>query len=494
MTSTDQTRPRGTLRTRVLPVAIAVALAVVASVLIGPRAPQPGPETRGDPALAAAVRDAVGDGTGFDALGVASVAGTQRAAALGCAQERTAFEIGSIAKPLTGMLLADLVDDGVVALDDTLGELLPDLRFADPQLAATTLEQLATHRSGLPRDLPANPLRRFTQTLGSDPFGELTPQDVLDAAARADVGPPEPAYSNFGFAVLGQALAQRTDTPYRDLLRARVLDPLGMDDTVVVTPDEQLPADPGQTEGGTLMSPWRGWGYAPAGSAMWTTAPDLGRLLDAVAHRAAPGFWAADPRADLDDGDRVGLGWVTTSHPTAAGPRTVTWHDGGTSGFRTWAGFDRATGQGAAVLSSTARSVDGVGLRLLGVETDPPRFPWFGVVLTLLLAALAALAVRDAVPGWGRPRVPRDRLQALAAIASAAALLWLTHLLGAWQVVPPAVWAVALAVVAVGVARIVAWWPHLPVTSGPVRRRVWSTVTEFAVTGALLALLAWATA
>ena len=331
MTGTEE---RTTLRSpaprwRALPALLAAALAVGVGLLAGPEAPELDPQDAGDPALAAAARQAAGDGTGFASISVAAEDG--RTAGLGGADGDTPFELGSIAKTLTGMLLADLVDDGVVAPDDTLAEVLPQLSFRDAGTGATTLEQLATQRSGLPRDVPVNLLRRFTQSMGNDPFGELSPREVLDAVADAEVGPREPGYSNFGMAVLGQALAEHTGTPFRDLLRDRILVPLGMTSTVIVEPGEPLPGTPGRTENGTPVQAWRGWGYAPAGGAIWSTAADLGRLLDGVAAGTAPGASAAEPRTGYTGDRRIGYGWITSTHPSATGERTVTWHNGGTT-------------------------------------------------------------------------------------------------------------------------------------------------------------------
>lgn len=478
---------------RVLPVLLAVALAVGAGLLIGPRAPELGPADSGDPAIAAAARQAAGDPTGFDTLAVA--AGDERTAGLGGADGATAFELGSIAKTLTGMLLADLVEDGVVTPDDTLADLLPGVAFRDPDTAATTLEQLATQRSGLPRDVPTPFLRRYTQAMGNDPFGELSPRAVLDAVAAAEVGPREPGYSNFGFAVLGHALAERTGTPYPDLLRHRILTPLGMTATVVVEPGEPLPGEPGRTENGTPVQAWRGWGYAPAGGAIWSTTADLGRLLDGVATGSAPGASADEPRTEHTDDRRIGYAWITSSYPTATGERTITWHNGATTGFRTWAGFDRDTGKRVAVASSTSRSVDDLGLRLLGIERDGGHVEWFLIAATLFGLWLAAVSVASMLPPWRRTaRATPDRLFIPGAVAQAMLVLWFVHLVGAWHAVPSLLWTAALIAAAVGLARVVAWWPHLPVVAGDRTRRIWATAGSLAAWSAVAALLLWATA
>ncbi len=125
------------------------------------------------------------------------------------AEPETRFEIGSITKPLTGMLLADAIDRGEVSLDTTIGALLPG--DAGTGFGSISLRELCTHTSGLPR-LPRGPLTllrvgRFL-LLGTHPYRGTTASGVLRAAARQRLrGRGQFRYSNLGGAVLGQLLA-----------------------------------------------------------------------------------------------------------------------------------------------------------------------------------------------------------------------------------------------------------------------------------------------
>lgn len=146
----------------------------------------------------------------------------------------TVFEIGSITKVFTALLLADMVRRGEVGLDDPVARHLPgDFRLPVLDGRQITLADLATHTSGLPRwpPFPGVPL--------SPPFVEamlrFSPDDFK--AWLADVHPQRPAgaaweYSNtVGYTLLGMALAYRGGRPYDTLVQTRVFDPLDLQDT-----------------------------------------------------------------------------------------------------------------------------------------------------------------------------------------------------------------------------------------------------------------------
>ena len=343
----------------------AVVAGLVAAVVVGPR-PLSLPEGHtGDAALAAAARSALGDG--HDRVAVALVEGDRvRYAGFG-ADERTPFEIGSVTKALTGMLLADVASDGAVELDRPVGPLAAGTPLAGGR---ATLRELAQHRSGLPR-VPVRPGFLVRNTLstwtGSDPYTE-GPDRVLELAGDAGApGGAEPAYSNLGAAALGDVLARQQRTTYGQLLRTRLLEPLGMRDTVAVTAPGGLPR--GWEEGRSATSglgqdPWIASGWLPAGVGTWSTAADLGTLARGVLDGTAPGASAATPTADYRGEDRIGLFWITSR----VDGRTVTWHNGGTGGYSSYVGLDRDAGRAVVVLSASTAGVDRAAEELLTEE------------------------------------------------------------------------------------------------------------------------------
>lgn len=263
------------------------------------------------------------------------------------------------------MLLADMAADGPVRLDQRVGDLVPGTALA--RSGDATLAELASHRSGLPR-LPTDPvfLARsiLLNAIGGNPYRGVTSQDILEwAGSAAPKGGDEPAYSNFGAAVLGCALAAHRDTRYGNLLAERVLAPVGMTDTTVAVSAAELPEPRarGETKSGRDRAPWVSSGFAPAGAGVWSTAADLARLATAVLDGDGPGVAAVEPRWTFTDGDRIGLAWITSERDG----RTITWHNGGTGGFRSFVGLDLEADRAVVLLSNTTAPVDDAGFELL---------------------------------------------------------------------------------------------------------------------------------
>jgi CubicO group peptidase (beta-lactamase class C family) len=276
------------------------------------------------------------------------------------------FEIGSITKTFTATVLASMLLDGLVALDDPVARHLP---VAPPVNGREiTLEDLATHRSGLPR-LPAGMLVQGYTSGRKDPYALL--DDARMRQAIADTKPKRApggkvAYSNYGYGLLGYALAHRLGTSYAELVRERITSPLGLHHTALDTP--------GLTQGhgffGRPTGPWQLASVAGAGG-LRSTARDMLAYL-AIHSTDGPLFAAAREtrvRRGAMGALGVGLGWVIL--PAGSGPKWVRlehetlMHDGGTGGYRSFASVVPETGKAVIVLGSRARSVTGLGTKLM---------------------------------------------------------------------------------------------------------------------------------
>ena len=274
-------------------------------------------------------------------------------------------ELGSVSKGITGMLWRDAVARGEVAEDAVLADHLDlpaplgDIRLAD----------LAVHRSGLPRLAPGtNPVRRTWElwTRGRNPYREDL-HGLLRQVEGVTPGKSRPAYSNLGFQLLGHAVAAAAATSYSGLVVERIVGPMALVDTYVPTSAVDLrPGAVGpRNRRGREVEPWANEAVAPAGGVR-SSAADLAVLLRAMLDRTVPGADALEPVATFVGRLQIGAGWLT-------GPmlrRTVTWHNGGTGGFRSFVGIDREHGAAIALVSASTRSVDGAAARLLAEAGD----------------------------------------------------------------------------------------------------------------------------
>ena len=265
----------------------------------------------------------------------------------------TPFEIGSITKALTGMLLADAVGHGRVTTTTTVGEIVPAV--GGSELASVSLLELATHTSGLPRmphgwsaAVDALPYA----VLGRNPY-RGSPDRVIELAARQPLhGRGRRRYSNIGGAVLGEALAASWPGGYPALLEDRILGPLGMASTRVSVVGDTAPW--GRASFGLPREPWVMGGYAPAGGLV-SNLDDLVRLVLALLDGSAPGRDALDPLRGVptDRPNRMtGLCWMIDGPPDQQ--PAITWHDGGTGGYSSFLALMPDTGRGVVTLQSVA--------------------------------------------------------------------------------------------------------------------------------------------
>lgn len=156
----------------------------------------------------------------------------------GVKPEKILFEIGSITKVFTGLLLAHAVLDGRVSLDSPLKKLMPNQRFADPRVGQITLLQLATHTSGLPSE--ADDFQVGAD--GTDPWARYDRSRLRAWLERVQLEKKESfpvGYSNFGIGLLGDVLAQAYQRSWPDIIQEKITQPLGMSDTVVSLNEEQ---------------------------------------------------------------------------------------------------------------------------------------------------------------------------------------------------------------------------------------------------------------
>ncbi len=265
----------------------------------------------------------------------------------GLAPEKVIFEIGSISKVFTSLLLAQTVLEGKAALTDPIAKFLPPGLNLDPKVAAITLEQLATHTSGLPR-LPDN----LGPTDPLDPYANFTTQRLEDFLRRYHpaASPPQPmAYSNLGAGLLGHLLERIHGRPYATLLAERITGPLGLPDTVITLSPEQQTRFATPYSGTMPVKPWQMSSLHGAG-AIRSTAADLIKFGQALLTPNSPIYpaWALvrQTRVTVVGEQKIGLGILAENR----NGEMVYFHDGGTGGFRSYFELAPATRRVTVVL------------------------------------------------------------------------------------------------------------------------------------------------
>jgi CubicO group peptidase (beta-lactamase class C family) len=268
------------------------------------------------------------------------------------AAQKTLFEIGSITKVFTGILLADAVLDGKLGLDDTLAQRLP-VKFADPATGAVTLKQLATHTSCLPR-LPDN----LAGSNPDDPYAQYDDKALFAYLAGAKLPEKPPCaveYSNLGFGILGVVLETAYGKPWAALIAEKITGPLGMPDTVQELSPAQQSRFAEPWSGNQRAHPWTLKAIAGAG-ALRSSLADMSKLADALIAGSNGPLAKAWPlvAGDLAEmpsaGGKVGLALI---HLKANGEDAY-FHNGGTGGYRSLLQVYPASGRAVVVLASNA--------------------------------------------------------------------------------------------------------------------------------------------
>jgi CubicO group peptidase (beta-lactamase class C family) len=135
---------------------------------------------------------------------------------------KTRYHFASVTKVFTTLVLAQLAVEGRLAIDDPVTKLVPEFapRYPEPGARPVTLRDLATHSAGLTNVWGRG---RLTNQLSEE---ELLGR-MRDHGLAIQPG-YQSKYSNYGLSLLGLALSRAAGKPYEDLVRARVLEPLGM--------------------------------------------------------------------------------------------------------------------------------------------------------------------------------------------------------------------------------------------------------------------------
>ncbi len=276
----------------------------------------------------------------------------------------TVFEIGSVTKVFTSMLLADLVRRGEVRLEDSVASHFP-VHIGAPSGRTIALVDLATHTSGLPfwpSDIPAT--REGIVSMATYSVERLY-KYLEDFDVPIDVG-TKWAYSNVDAGVLGLALAHRAGTSYGALLESRITGPLRMTSTTL-TPSPEIESRIA-TGHDAAMKPAPRWNV-PALAAAGSLLSSVNDMLTFLASFNDPAAMSSLAMPTMLATRRPGPGipqalgwWIVSTGPADKG---IVVHDGGTLGFSSSIAYDPETQTGVVVLSNSATSVGDIARHIL---------------------------------------------------------------------------------------------------------------------------------
>ncbi|HVY69630.1 MAG TPA: serine hydrolase [Verrucomicrobiae bacterium] len=282
----------------------------------------------------------------------------------------TVFEIGSITKVFTSLLLQEAVDRGVMKLDDPVAKYLPaSVKVPSRNGREITLVDLVTHTSGLPR-LPGN----LKPADPANPYADYTVEQLYKFLSgyslTRDIG-AEYEYSNLGMGLLGHALALQAGTTYEQLVLQKICQPLKMSETsITLSPELRARFATPHNKSGVPVKAWDFRTLEGCG-ALHSTVTDLAKFLGAqmgVPNTPLLGAMRRShtPLVSAGGPQMVGLAWHIDTRTN------LTWHNGGTYGFHSYIGFNSPQTRGVVVLANSESAIENLGGYILGAI---PKLP-----------------------------------------------------------------------------------------------------------------------
>lgn len=278
------------------------------------------------------------------------------------------FEIGSISKVFTTLVLARVMQENGISLDDEAEQYLPEsMSLPEYKDREIVIRDLVTHTSGLP-SLPDN---MFPED-SSNPYADYTMEKLNKYLAATELTRAPGSkfeYSNLGLALVGHILETVTGKEYEQLVIDKIAKPLNMNDTKIkITDTDSSRLAIGHSKGKTVAN-WDLPVFEGAG-ALRSTGNDMMVFLKTQMGNAKSALWpytqkTQQPLFDIEKGlsrqtDKIGMGWFY-----ATDKDTILWHSGGTGGYRSFIGINKETGSGTVVLSNSTADISDLYFHLI---------------------------------------------------------------------------------------------------------------------------------
>ena len=277
--------------------------------------------------------------------------------------KQTLFEIGSVTKPLVGLLTALAVVNEQLTVDTKVADLLRQPAYQQHQY---TLAQLLAHQSGLPR-LPEN----FPLTDLTDPYAKYSNDDLMAALQQVIPGEPHYEYSNLGYGLLAELVSQQQDSGLAELLVQQIFSPLGMEhSTLAHTGGSFDSLAQGHHFDGSPSTNWQFDVMAGAGAVL-SSIDDMVMLVQHYLRATSSNSETVGNKDDSSlaqamrltltpatEAKTIGFGWILQ-------PEGLVWHNGQTAGFNAFAGFAPAEQVGIIILANHTSPVTPGAMALL---------------------------------------------------------------------------------------------------------------------------------
>ncbi len=196
------------------------------------------------------------------------------------------YRTGSISKTFTAFLMMQLLDEGIIELDEPVEKYLPEIVGLKGYSDSTkiTFHHLASHTSGLIRE----PKLRNAASGPIDGWEEKILESIPKTSFQTGMDVAY-SYSNIGFGILGLALSRAADKPFMQLVEEKIFEPLGLENTYWIVPEEKMPelAVGMMSNGKGKISKQAaeehlGRGYKVPNGGVYSTPEDLKKFMNAI--------------------------------------------------------------------------------------------------------------------------------------------------------------------------------------------------------------------
>ncbi len=283
----------------------------------------------------------------------------------------TVFQIGSITKVFTTLLLQILCDEKVVHMEQTLDDLIGSKVSLSPIAKKITLKQLATHTSGLPR-VPKVLEDKVIEMVGEEtvminPYSHIDVDSIFGYLSTTEDNHKagQFMYSNYGMGLLAHVLESVTGKPYELLLLEKIFTPLNMNDTrITLTPKMKKLLVQGYTSEGNSNPIWTFSSLGGAG-ALNSNISDMQKFIEANFIVGTPVSNALKKMNQQQSNDASNIGWMKPGYiERFFGNKNIVWHNGMVGGYSSYLSIDKNTQSGVIVLTNKAVDVTMLGIML----------------------------------------------------------------------------------------------------------------------------------